>query len=126
MEATTKPPTKPLKKTRSLNEILHLLGLITNVKFDPFKPEPKQVVRAVLSSSFPKNAHPFNYFSLFFILDLFLTITTNTNRYANTQKIRVLQERVRDWLDLLIEELYVFLGVIIYMGVHKEPQNEIY
>ena len=25
-----------------------------------------------------------------------------------------------------MEELYVFIGVIIYMGVHKEPQIEMY
>jgi hypothetical protein len=121
MEATATPPTKPSKKTRSLDEILHSIGPITDVEFDPFKPEPKQAARAVLPSSFPKNAHPFDYFSLFFTPDLFLTITTNTNRYANTQKIRVPQERVREWSDLLMEELYVFLGVIIYMGVHEEP-----
>ena len=36
------------------------------------------------------------------------------------------QERAREWTDLLVEELYVFLGAIIYMGVHKEPQVEMY
>ena len=36
------------------------------------------------------------------------------------------QERAREWTDLLIEELYVLLGAIIYMGVHEEPDIEIY
>jgi hypothetical protein len=33
---------------------------------------------------------------------------------------------MREWSDLLIEELYVFLGAIIYMEVHNEPQSEMY
>ena len=36
------------------------------------------------------------------------------------------QERAREWTDLLVEEFYVFLGTIIYMGVHEEPQVEMY
>jgi hypothetical protein len=38
----------------------------------------------------------------------------------------VAQERAREWTDLLVEELYVFLGAIIYMGVYEEPQIEMY
>jgi Transposase IS4 len=38
----------------------------------------------------------------------------------------VAQERAREWTDLLVEELYVFLGAIIYMGVHEEPQVGMY
>jgi hypothetical protein len=30
-------------------------------------------------------------------------------------------ERAREWIDLLVEELYIFLGAIIYIGVYKEP-----
>jgi hypothetical protein len=33
---------------------------------------------------------------------------------------------MREWSDLLIEELYVFIGVIIYMGIHIEPQISMY
>ena len=40
--------------------------------------------------------------------------------------MRVQQERAREWTDLLMEELYVFIGAIIYMGVHDEPVVEIY
>jgi len=130
MDAIATPPTKPTqpnkKKTRSLDEILRDIGPIGDVKFSPFQPETKQQARAVLPSFFPKNPHPFDYFSLFFTPDLLQTITTNTNRYASLQKLRVPQERVREWTDLLWEELHAFLGVIIYMGVHEEPQTEIY
>jgi hypothetical protein len=40
--------------------------------------------------------------------------------------MQVQQERAREWRDLLLEELYVFLGAIIYMGVYEEPQIEMY
>jgi len=63
---------------------------------------------------------------LFFTPDLLRTITTNSNRYANIQRLRIPQEKAREWTDLLIEELYVFLGTIIYMGVHEEPAIEMY
>jgi hypothetical protein len=92
----------------------------------PFKCEPEQTARALLPPSFPQNAHPFDYFSLFFTYDILCTITTNTNRYANLQSIHVRQEKAREWTDLLVEELYVFLGAIIYMGVYGEPAIEMY
>jgi hypothetical protein len=130
MDATAIPPTTPAQpkkqKTRSLEDILRSLGSYKDVSFAPFQPEPKQEARAILPLSFPKNPYPFDYFSLFFIPALFRTITTNTNRYATLQKIKVPQERAREWTDLLVEELYVFLGVVIYMGIHDEPQIEMY
>jgi hypothetical protein len=106
--------------------MLRSLGSYKDVSFEPFQPEPKQEARAILPPSFPKNPRPFDYFSLFFTPALLYTITTNTNRYANLQKIKVPQERVREWSDLLIKELRVFLSAIIYIGIHKEPQVKMY
>jgi hypothetical protein len=123
---TTQPPKTKQHKAQSLEDILLKFGLITSVSYEPFQCEPRQAARVVLLPSFPQNAHPFNYFSLFFTHDIFYTITTNTNRYASIQRLRVQQERAREWTDLLIEELYVFLGVVIYMGVYEEPVIEMY
>ena len=120
------PPPPPTKQKSSLEDILLKLGPITSVSYEPFQSEPKQPARPLLPPSFPRNPHPFDYFSLFFTYDVFQTITTNTNRYANIQRLQVAQERAREWTDLLVEELYVFLGTIIYMGVHEEPQIEMY
>ena len=119
-------PNPPKQKAQSLEDILHQFGLITDVHYKPFKCEPKQTARALLPSSFPQKPHPFDYFSLFFTHDLFRTITTNTNRYASIQRLRVPQERAREWIDLLVEELYIFIGTIIYIGVYKEPIIKIY
>lgn len=127
MEATSDPPTQPKRhKAQSLEDILLKLGPITGVSYMPFQPEPRQTARALLPTSFPQKPHPFDYFSLFFTHDLFQTITTNTNRYANIQRLHIVEEGTREWTDLLVEELYVFLGAIIYMGVHKEPQVPMY
>jgi hypothetical protein len=94
MDVIATLPTKPTqpnkKKTRSFDEILRDIRLIGDIKFSPFQPKAKQQARAVLPSFFPKNPHLFDYFSLFFTLDLLQTITTNTNRYASLQKLHVL------------------------------------
>jgi hypothetical protein len=68
----------------------------------------------------------YDYFILFFTPNLFQTITTNTNRYANIKRIYTVEEGMRKWIDLLMEELHVFIGAIIYIGVHKEPKIPIY
>ncbi|KAF8847383.1 hypothetical protein BDZ45DRAFT_330196 [Acephala macrosclerotiorum] len=127
MDDIPSPPTQPKKqKAQSLEDILLQLGPITDVSYEPFKCEASQLARALLLTSFPRNARSFDYFSLFFTPDLFQTITTNTNRYASIQQLRVAQERAREWTNLLVEELYVFIGTIIYMGVHEEPAVEMY
>ena len=128
MDHSSSPPleARGAKITQALENILLKLGPITEVSFEPFQPEPKQPARAILPPTFPPKRHPFDYFSLFFTPELLQTITTNTNRYANLQRIQIAEERAREWTDLLVEELHVFLGAIIYMGVHQEPQLEMY
>ncbi|PMD58731.1 uncharacterized protein K444DRAFT_724270, partial [Hyaloscypha bicolor E] len=122
------PPPQPKgsKSTQSLENILHKLGPITDVSYEPFQPEPRQPARALLPPTFPPKPRPFDYFSLFFTYEHLQTITTNTNRYASKQRLHIKGESVREWTDLLVEELHVFLGAIIYMGVHDEPQAEMY
>ena len=127
MEDTSNPPTQPKRqKAQSLEDILLKLGPITSVSYEPFQCEPRQTAKALLPASFPQKPHPFDYFSLFFTGDLFQTITTNTNQYASIQRPYIVGERAREWTDLLVEELYAFLGAIIYIGVHEEPQIEMY
>jgi hypothetical protein len=122
------PQASQAAKALSLKDILLQLGPIAEVQFDPFHPEPKQLPKAQLPSSFPQNPHPFNYFSLFFTPNLFQIITSNTNRYASAQRLHIpaKEKKAREWTDLLLEELYVFIGTIIYMGVHEEPRIDMY
>src|ERR1700683_3591396 len=107
MSDSPSPPSSPPtggKYPQLLENILHRLGPITDVYFDPFQPEPKQSARAILPPTFPPKPHPFDYFSLFFTPELFQTITTNTNRYASLQRLHIKGEWAREWSDLLVEE----------------------
>ena len=61
------------------------------------------------------------------ILNLFLTaplieqITVNTNAYATLKIAKREREGGREWKELLVGELRVWLGIIVYMGVHCSP-----
>ena len=114
------------RKSKVLEDIIEQLRPVTNVVYTHFECEPRQSAKALLPASFPSNPRPFDYFSLFFTPDIFKTITTNTNRYANLHRMRVQQERAREWSDLLLEELHTFIGAVIYMGIHHEPKIELY
>jgi len=90
----TNQPTK--RKAQSLDDLLHEFRPIKSVSYTPFQPEQHQPAKALLPSTFPTKPHPYDYFTLFFILDLFQTIITNTNRYANIQRIHVDKEGMRE------------------------------
>jgi len=115
-------PPKQKQKTRTLQEILDEFGAPEQVQFNPFQPEARREARATLPCSFPSQPQPIDYLSLFLTDDLWQTITKNTNRYAAFQRRTNSYEIHREWRDLISEELRVFIGALIYMGVHKEPQ----
>ena len=109
------------QKARSLEDILLEFKPIEQVFYDPFQVEPKRVATAVLPPTFStRRPHPYDYFTLVFTPNLFHLITTNTNKYATIQRIHV-EHGQREWSNMLIEELYVFISAIICMGVYEEP-----
>jgi len=120
------PTQKKRKKIPTLSEILDDFGPITGVDFEPFKCEAPRSATAILPPDFSPSSKPFDYFALFFTHTLLQNITTNTNRYADLQRMRVKKERARQWRPLVVEELYVFIGALIYMGVHEEPRIDMY
>jgi hypothetical protein len=100
----------------TLSEILAQFQPIDQVVFEPIQPEPPQVARALLPASFSIQSHPFDYFILFFIHALLDLITKHTNRYAAIQRLEPKEGQIqREWYNLVVEELYVFLGSIIYI-----------
>ena len=120
------PVERARRKSQVLEDIIDKLGPVTNVLYTPFKYESRQLAKALLPASFPSNLRPFDYFSLFFTPELFRTITKNTTRSTSIYKVRVLQERAREWSDLLLKELYIFVGVIIYISIYYKPKIELY
>jgi hypothetical protein len=94
--------------------------------YKPVKVEDHREAQPLLPSTFTEDTHLFDYFILFFTRTLFNLITKNINEYAAIHRINAEEERQREWTDLLVEELYVFIGGIIYMGVYKEPEVSMY
>jgi hypothetical protein len=117
---------KPTHKARSLKDILAEFEPIDQVIYEPIELEPHRDAQALLPPTFSTKSHPFDYFTLFFTPELFSTITKHTNQYAAQQRLFNIQERQCEWDPLISEELYVFLGVIIYMGIHLEPEISMY
>jgi hypothetical protein len=65
---------------------------------------------------------PFDIFCLFWSPELIDTIVTQTNSYAR----RTHQDQSHKWKDVNTPELYVFFGIVIYMGTHDEPHMDHY
>ena len=113
-------------KARSLEDILAEFEPIDQVIFEPVDIEAHKDAQALLPPTFLPSSHPFDYFALFFTPKLIETITKNTNQYAAIQRLHIIEERVRKWDTLIMEELYVFIGALIYIGIHEEPRLDMY
>ena len=109
----------------TLEDILSQFEPLENIVFEPLQTEPRRAAQPLLPPTFSTTAHPFDYFTLFFTHSLFQLITKHTNRYAAIQRIQAGQGD-REWYNLVVEELYVFIGAIIYMGIHTEPSIPMY
>jgi hypothetical protein len=118
-------PNKASTKTQLREELFAHFGDLKSVQFKPFQPEKDRPAKALLPSTFSTQPIPSDYFNLFFTSDLFDLIVRNTNKYASIQRLNK-AERAREWHELNTAELRVFIGVIIYMGVHYEPETTWY
>lgn len=67
---------------------------------------------------------PIEWFNLFYTPEILATITKHMNEYATYH--RHVDHSQRPWQPLCINELQVFLGVVIYIGIYKCPQLEDY
>ncbi|CAG8693789.1 7054_t:CDS:1, partial [Cetraspora pellucida] len=70
--------------------------------------------------AFPdNNISPYGLIRLFFSQIILTTILINTNEYAQFKNAGVIG---RSWLPLTLDELKIWLGIVIYMGVIKLPR----
>ena len=113
-------PNPKVLKADLVDTLISEFGDLQSTQFEPFQPEKERPARAILPSNFPTQPAPSDYFNLFFTSDLFDLITRNTNKYAAIQRLDT-AEKGREWHDLNTDELRVFIGVVIYMGVHVAP-----
>ena len=73
----------------------------------------------------PSNA--LGIFTLFFSLPTVQTIVQNTNK--NHERVpRPLQKhaQAQDWVDTTVQEIYIYLGILIYISIYKEPEFKRY
>src|SRR4051794_3906179 len=112
-------PDKPSKRHNKIEELLNQFGDLKSIEFEPFKPEPERPAEVNLPSNFPTQPSPYDYFNLFFTSDLFDLITHNTNKYAAMVRLNK-EEQQRKWTQLVPAELRIFIGAVIYMGIHYE------
>jgi hypothetical protein len=61
---------------------------------------------------------PVHIFGLFLTPELLRTIKDNTNAYERTNST---ESTGRVWKELTLDELRIWLGIVIYMGVHSCP-----
>ena len=109
----------------TLEQILSQFEPLEKVVFEPLQTEPQRAAQPLLPPTFSTTTHPFDYFALFFTHSLFQLITKHTNEYVAIQRIQAGQGD-REWYNLVVEELYVFIGAIIYMGIYTEPSIPMY
>lgn len=76
---------------------------------------------------------PLEFFSLFFTDELIETIVTETNRYAEEKIIlnicdeKILpSSRLNTWTEVTSDEIKVFFGIFIWMGLDKKPSMSRY
>ena len=83
-DSSSEPTNQPSKlnghKVQSLEDITHEFGPIGRVSYTPFQIEKPRPAKGLLPLTFPTQPYPYDYFTLFLILGLFRTVTTNTNR----------------------------------------------
>jgi hypothetical protein len=67
---------------------------------------------------------PLDIFLLFFSDEVLNIIVSNTNGYAEEKRANQAELRVnpRPWTDLTLEELKVWIAIVIYRGIHKESE----
>lgn len=110
------------------------------VTFEPFKEGPKREPQPIYPPDLDLDS-PFAIFSLFWTEEMWKIVATNTNNYALQQGAI---ERGRDstgsrchgdldddsnqraWWPTNSDELKVFAGCMIYMGIHREGETSDY
>ncbi|KAL2046386.1 hypothetical protein N7G274_001833 [Stereocaulon virgatum] len=83
------------------------------------KEGPKRDPRPIL----PENTDvtsPYALFSLFWTDEMFEILANNANLYAEQQ------ETHRGWYATNADEMRVFIGILIYMGLHPEGETPAY
>lgn len=72
---------------------------------------------------------PYALFSLFFKEEIIEKISQSTNVYAKRKRDSEMENeeiKPRSWQKTNAAEIKVFLGILVYMGVHRSPRIDHY
>lgn len=115
------------------NAIAATVAEYSTATFEAFEEGPKRAPEPQIPADLDQDS-PFALFSLFFTEEMFQTIATNTNAYAlqqlaiprgrDSQGTRLPENdsNQRAWWATNAAEIKVFVGCLIYMGVHQEGE----
>ncbi|CAG8651798.1 1489_t:CDS:1 [Cetraspora pellucida] len=108
-------------KKKKVSQSSNLLDLPPPLSFQKFQhTKPYHTSQIKLSNKLTIKVTPHLIFHLFFT-DLQLnTIVENTNYYAVAKSAG----KGREWVSLTVEELLIWLALLIYMGIFKLPSKE--
>jgi len=110
-------------KKLPLEDIMEMIPDPKEVIFKPFSPgrprEPKVNIPPNVDAT-----DPLALLDLFIPSEMYTTIEENTNLYAITNNAPTSNSRY--WRPTNENEIHVFFGILLYMGVHKEPNFLIY
>src|SRR5436305_13068914 len=113
--------------TLSLQGIMDEAKPLEELKFEAFNPrEPREP-----KVNIPNNidlTNPLELLDLFIPPELYSTIADNTNLYtiAHDARIAPTSSNRRYWWPTNPSEIQVLFGIYFYMGVHREPNYNIY
>jgi hypothetical protein len=117
--------TKNQKKKRTLEEVMADIPDPMTVIFDPLCIPSKHPPILHLPPNIDTD-DPYALFCLFWPERMWTTIATNTNLYAVEKRMKSEEDRMRPWHDTCSAELKVFIGILIYMGLHQSYAEHIY
>jgi hypothetical protein len=69
---------------------------------------------------------PIAIFDLFFTPEQMHILVENTNKSGPFHQMGPRNARSLEWQDTFVEELYAYLGILIYMGLHLENDIDQY
>ena len=72
-----------------------------------------------------ENATQIDFFHLLFTPEMFETIAEQTNHYTHC-KIATQTNGDPLWKDITTEEIRTYFGIMILMGIHNLPRDEMY
>ena len=76
------------------------------------------------NASFDSNSSILDFFARFFTEEVWTFLVTETNRYADN--IRIVSPSSRAWSPVSVQEMKVFVGILILIGILKLPRLEMY